>query len=443
MLIGTVMKTIHEEEYNIFIKNIQKEREDTNRFVKILFAIVIAICLAAIVVLFFAEKESVVEGIFGADSEITKKLAVYSESQENRKPAPTLSLMPRRQNILLLGVDTNIDGIDAWRGTRSDTMILVNIDSKSKTVNALTIPRDCKVILPGNHGIQKINSAHAIGGIDMVKKTIREMLGVKVDKYIIINDETVKQFVDALGGVPIYVEKRMYYHDYSAKLHIDLQKGEQVLNGTQAVGYLRYRKDGLGDIGRGHRQQWFLKHLMKKLKSPATIAKLPELINVFHENVKTDMSIFELTQLANYVRGVDENHLEIALLPGAPNQKGYISYWIIDPVKTQEVINRLIYRDVDPSDYADLTAGLMFETKRAEDAKIIKAGLEEMGYKVNTMELEYLPHTQFVANSNKVSTEFFDYVRKKLPQIRNCEYIFDPSRNYSVNSDFTIVLGEK
>ena len=442
MLNGIVMRTIHEEEYNIFLKNIQKERDDTSRFVKILFAVVVAVCFAAIIVLFFAEKESVVEGIFGEDSIITKKLAIYSETQEHKKSPASLTLIPRRQNILLLGIDTNIDGTDMWRGTRSDTMILINIDSKSKTINALTIPRDCKVILPGNNGIQKINSAHAIGGIDMVKKTIREMLGVKVDKYIIINDETVKQLVDAIGGIPIYVEKRMYYHDHSAKLHIDLQKGEQVLNGTQAVGYLRYRKDGLGDIGRGHRQQWFLKHFMKKLKNPSTIAKIPELVNVFHEYVKTDLTIFELTQLANYARSIDENHLEIALLPGAPNQRGYISYWIIDPIKTQEVINRLIYRDTTPSDYANLTAGIMFETKRSEDAKLIKEGLEEMGYKVNTMELGYLPHTQFIANNNKVSTEFFDYVRKKLPQIKNCEYIFDPTRNYSVNSDFTIVLGE-
>ncbi len=436
------MKTVHEEEYNIFLKNIQKERDDTSKFIKILFAIIVAVCLAAIVVLYFAEKESVINNIFGEDSFIAQKLDVYNHAQDNRKTG-TSFFLPKRQNILLLGVDTNLNGTDIWRGTRSDTMILINIDTREKTINAITIPRDCKVILPGNHGIQKINSAHAIGGIDMVKKTLREMLGVKVDKYIIVNDETVRQFVDALGGVPIYVEKRMHYNDYTGKLFINLEKGDTVLNGTQAVGYLRYRKDGLGDIGRTHRQQWFLKHFMKKLKNPATVTKLPELVNVLHQNVKTDMSIFELTQLANYLRGIDESHIEIALLPGAPNQKGYISYWIIDPVKTQEVINRLIYRDTVEADYTHLTAGIMFETKRTEDANIIKTELEELGYKVNTMQLEYLPHTQFVANNNNVTTKFFDYIRKKVPQINNCQYIFDPTKNYSVNSDFTIVLGEK
>ena len=85
----------------------------------------------------------------------------------------------------------------------------------------------------------------------------------------------------------------------------------------------------------------------------------------------------------------------------------------------------------------------MFETKRAEDAKVIKTQLEEMGYRVNTMELSYLPHTQFVANNKKVNTEFYDYVRKKVPLISNCEYLFDPTDNYRVNSDFTIILGER
>ena len=78
------MKTVHEEEYNIFLKNIQKERDETSKFVKILFAIVVAVCLAAIVVLYFAEKDSAIEGIFGSDSAITKKFAAYSDSQENK-----------------------------------------------------------------------------------------------------------------------------------------------------------------------------------------------------------------------------------------------------------------------------------------------------------------------------------------------------------------------
>ena len=69
-------------------------------------------------------------------------------------------------------------------------------------------------------------------------------LGIKIDKYVCVHDEGVIEVIDALGGIPIYVEKRMHYNDYSAHLYINLEKGNTVLNGKQAVGYLRYRKDG-------------------------------------------------------------------------------------------------------------------------------------------------------------------------------------------------------
>ena len=94
-------KKIHEEEYNIFLKNIQKERDETSKFVKILFAIVVAICLAAVIVLFFAEKDSVIEGIFGSESKITKTFAQYSNAKDNRKEPASINFLPRRQNILL------------------------------------------------------------------------------------------------------------------------------------------------------------------------------------------------------------------------------------------------------------------------------------------------------------------------------------------------------
>ena len=194
---------------------------------------------------------------------------------------------PRRQNILLLGVDSNGDGADIWEGTRSDTIIIVNIDPKTHSINAISIPRDSKVYLPDNKGVQKINAAHALGGINLVKKTLKETFGIKIDKYIIVHDEAVEKVVDALGGIPIYIEKPMHYHDYAGHLHIDLNKGNATLNGNQAVGYLRYRKDGLGDIGRTQRQQWFMRSLFEKLHSPQVITKIPEVLNVCNTYIKT------------------------------------------------------------------------------------------------------------------------------------------------------------
>ena len=67
---------------------------------------------------------------------------------------------------------------------------------------------------------------------------------------------------------------------------LDLNKGDTVLNGNQAVGYLRYRKDGLGDIGRTQRQQWFMRSLFEKLHSPQVITKIPEVLNICNTYIK-------------------------------------------------------------------------------------------------------------------------------------------------------------
>ena len=322
-------------------------------------------------------------------------------------------------------------------------ILVVNIDPKTHSIKAISIPRDSKVYLPDNKGVQKINSAHALGGINLVKKTLKETFGIKIDKYIIIHDDAVEHAVDAIGGIPIYIEKKMYYHDYSGKLHIDLEKGNTVLNGKQAVGYLRYRKDGLGDIGRTQRQQWFLKSLFEKLHSPQVITKIPEMLNVLHNDVKTDMSFYELSQYAAMLRGVDKNKIEIATLPGAPNQKGYISYWILDPVKTQEVINRMIYRDKPIMENAKFKGGIMYSPKREADAEMMKQNLNELGFEVNMLKLTHLSHSRFVANRNVVTMDFYNWLQKKMPKIHDFQFIYDPTETFSVGSDFTIVLADE
>lgn len=427
-----------QEEYRAFLKNIREERKGTSNFAKLLFTVVLAVLCAVIVCVTIFENSIILDKLSMQQADSSNGFFKFSRKKKDFQ----VPFSPRRQNILLLGVDSNGDGADLWEGTRSDTIMVVNIDPKTHTVKAITIPRDSKVYLPDNKGVQKINSAHALGGVNLVKKTLKETFGIKIDKYIIVHDEAVEKVVDALGGIPIFVEKPMKYHDYAGHLHIDLEKGNTILNGKQAVGYLRYRKDGLGDIGRTQRQQWFLRSLFEKLHSPQVITKIPEVINVFKTYVKTDMSFYELSQYAAFARGVDENKIEIATLPGTPNQKGYISYWILDPQKTQEVIDRMIYRDKVNADAARFKAGIMYSPKREQEAMAIKEQLNELGFEVNTLKITHLSHSRFVANKNAVSVDFFNWIQKKVPSINKMQFVYDPTENYSVGSDFTIILAE-
>ena len=138
----------------------------------------------------------------------------------------------------------------------------------------------------------------------------------------------------------------------------------------------------------------------------------------------------------------DENKIEIATLPGAPNQKGYISYWILDPKKTQDVIDRMIYRYVPNAESTKFKAGIMYSPLKETEAQVIKEKLIEQGYEVNMLKITHLSHTRFVANKNTVTVDFFNHLQKQLPELNKIQFIYDPTENFSVGSDFTIVLAE-
>ncbi len=348
--------------------------------------------------------------------------------------------MPHRQNILLLGVDSNGSDTDPWKGTRSDTIVLLNIDPRTRSVNAISIPRDSKVYLAGGYGVQKINASHALGGIELTRRTVEETLGVKVDRYIVVSDDAVSKLVDALGGVPTYVEKRMNYDDYAGDLHVHLNKGLNVLDGKNAVCYLRFRHDALGDIGRTQRQQWFLRGLLEKIQSPAAISKIPQMLNIASTYVKTDLSLYEMSQYAALAKSFDISKIEVATLPGAPNKHGSTSFWILDPDKTQEVVDRLIYRDTPEISDGKLAAGIMYSPDKESEAMQLKSNLEELGYEVTCTGRGKLPHSQFIANTNAVSNQFFNQLKRHIPQIKDDQFVYDPNKFFCSRSDFVVIV---
>lgn len=428
------------EEYNIFLKHLKAEKEDTSNFAKSLFGIVIVVCSIVLVLLIASENRDAIIQTFGEDSFITKMLLILPQSSLNKQHVSlSMPFLQKQQNILLVGVDNNGSKTDPWRGSRTDTIIILNVSPRSKSINAISVPRDSKVYLPGDYGIQKINSAHAIGGIEMTKKTLEKTLGIKIDHYVMVHDEAVAKIVDAIGGVPIYVEKNMFYNDRAGNLQVSLSKGLNVLDGRNAVGYLRFRKDGLGDIGRTQRQQFFLKALTEKLQTPQTIAKLPEILDAVTTYVKTDMSFYEISQFAALAKSLDPDKIEFATLPGAPNKHGYISYWILDPEKTQEMVNKMIYRDkyVTANNY---NVGIRYASSAKSSAENLKSEIENLGYEVNCFGPSSLPHSQFIAHEASVSNELLNHLKKTAPELNKIQFVYNPDKTYCNASDITILL---
>lgn len=426
---------------NPFENYSDRSRKSQSSFRKALTIMTIIFFTAIFAILLFANNKDFLDKKLGQNSIVSQwlsKLSLGNSSKE--KPDFSLPFGPKRQNILLLGVDSNGADSDLWVGTRTDTMILLNIDPRTKTVNAISIPRDSKVYLPQGMGIQKINAAHAIGGIGMTIKTVEDTLGVKVDKYIMFHDEGVRAIVQALGGVDIYVEKNMHYNDNAGNLHINFTKGKHHLTDKDVVEYLRFRHDAMGDIGRTQRQQWFLRGLLADLQKPETLAKIPQIISVTNKYVKTDMSPYEMTQYAALAKHFDMDNIEIAMLPGAPNKHGYTSYWILDPEKTQEVVDRLIYREKLEGRKESYTASIMSSNDYKDEAATLKKALEASGIQVVCSGTTNSLHSQFIAHSKYVTVDYYADLKKLVPEVKSRQFVYDPVNYMCANSDFTVVL---
>ncbi len=428
-----------------YLNEVRRRQEEHEKFVRGFVLFFLLVVAAIVGIFYFALKTDYCAKHFGADSPITVFFTKMSKANKNKSDADfSLPLGHRRKNILLLGVDVSDTPDDLWTGTRTDTIILANVDSKTKTINAISIPRDSKVYLPAGNGIQKINAAHSIGGVDMTIKTIENTLGVRIDRYIMVHDEAVKKIVEAIGGIDVYVEKNMYYNDYAGNLHINLSKGQHHLSPREAVGYLRFRHDPMGDIGRTQRQQWFLRGLLTELKKPETITKIPDIVGVAKKYIKTNMSLYELTQFAMMTKNLEMDDIEIATLPGAPNKRGYISYWILDPEKTQEVVNRLIYRRKVDTDFdSPATASILYTDGNYKASLDMREQLKESGINVICESHISRTHSQFIAHKPRITKEYFSHMKEHVPMINNYQFVYEPAIYMCADTDFSVVVSDR
>lgn len=353
---------------------------------------------------------------------------------------PTLPFAPKKQTILLIGVDGSVHNSNTFKGVRSDTLILLNIDPSSADVNALSVPRDSKVFISNHKGVDKINHAFASGGAKLTIKTIEDTLGINIDHYIAVNYNALKEVVGAVDGVPVYITKNLYYKDKTANLTINLKKGHHTLSPDEAEQYVRFRHDRMADIGRMQRQQVFLRGLAKKFQSAVIIPKIPEIVRIVNNNVLTDMSLFELSELAAYARGINFNKLQIATLPGNPSRKGRVSYWILHPEEVQTIVDRLIYRIDKKPRTKGLTVGIAYDKKAIpKTIKIIKR-LKAAGYKIRCTSKISNGRDKIISHSNYVTLKTADYLKQRISPIRMSPFIISPEGYVCGKTDFSIVV---
>jgi LCP family protein required for cell wall assembly len=221
-------------------------------------------------------------------------------------------------------------------------MMLIRFTPDTQELNVLSLPRDTRTWVDGI-GTTKLNEANIYGGPALTAQAVSELLGgVGIDRYVRINVQGVEKLIDALGGVTVYITDDMQYTDESQHLYIDLEQGEQHLDGEQAIQFLRFRYDAYGDIGRVQRQQMFMRALVEQTLSPRTVARLPKILSVIQSHVDTNLSVEELIALVGFASQTDRSDTNMLMLPGDFSSPGDydLSYWIPDQERIDEIVRQ-------------------------------------------------------------------------------------------------------
>jgi LCP family protein required for cell wall assembly len=201
-----------------------------------------------------------------------------------------------KRNILLIGTDKS--------GMLADVLMIFSLDAKNEEINVISVPRDTKVKIP-KYGTYKITESLSLGGENTTVGLVKDVSGIAIHDYIIVNFKAVEDLIDALGGVKYYVPQRMYYKDPEQNLYIDLYEGMQVLNGKKAVDMLRFRSYPMGDITRTEVQRDFIKVLFEQKASVGNLDKVDDLYRVVNKNIKSSISYSEVISLANMVKKME------------------------------------------------------------------------------------------------------------------------------------------
>lgn len=243
-------------------------------------------------------------------------------------------------NILVMGVDED--------GYRTDAMLLLNFSPSQKALNIISICRDTRIRYKNRY--IKINVLSALAGTKSVISEIERLTELKINYYYILNFKGFRKLIDILGGVKFKIPFDMHYDDPSQNLHINLKKGEQILDGQKAEHLIRYRKGNKsgegytdGDIGRIRIQQEFFKALIQQKANIKNIKYIYDIVMELAKYSKTNIKANDIRQNAYMISKLDTSNINVFTIPGEAVYIEDTWFYIIDESKLVE-FNKNLYR---------------------------------------------------------------------------------------------------
>ncbi|HSQ87832.1 LCP family protein [Romboutsia sp.] len=275
----------------------------------------------------------VIIGLVGVGFVYSKLNSIYVKDEVvKNKEESKASMVDGITNILLVGTD----GEYVEKGNRSDSVMLVTIDSNKKDIKISSIARDTYVDIPG-YGTEKMTHAYAYEGIDLLKEVFKVNFDIDVDKYIAVNFVSFMDIMDELGGVEVNVEEKnidsinnsidaCYEYYYNRKDEVEKEyitkAGVQRLNGYQALAFSRIRyTDSAFARDNRHREvaQSVYKEFLKK--GPDEYKRCSDIIL---ENTKTNISPMEMLNLGYTVLNINDKEIDQLQFPLEEYRNGHI-----------------------------------------------------------------------------------------------------------------------
>lgn len=358
----------------------------------------------------------------------------------------------RIQDILVAGTDVD--------GYRTDLIMLCRYNMTDNSVTALQIPRDTR-IESDTRTDKKINSAYSTSKKEQaLYDEVEQLTGIRPEKYVVVSLKAFRELIDAIGGVEVKVPMRMYYTDPFQNLTIDLYPGQQVLSGRQAEMFMRFRynNDGTGypngDIDRVAAQKGFYEAAIKKLLSGETILKVPRILGIITDNVKTDFTGEDIMKYIGKIPSFRMENIKILTLPGegAYGEDG-VSYFFHDEKETELLIEEYFLSMEKTRAVTDKISsknkfvkvkiidatGINKET--ADVLKVVSEMLNEYEFKViSTEKTERIQdHSKLINHNNKNAAEILKAVYGGIEVSEGIETYVKKSGEKA--PDVTLVIG--
>ena len=269
-------------------------KRNKKKIIGIILALAI-VALAAVIVkiLFFSENKEAQE------KEDAMNAAASTEQYEEQTEGS--------ETFVIFGVDSRSG--DLGKGTRSDSIMVANVDHETKEIKVASIYRDTYVDIDG-HGLDKITHAHAYGGPVFAMDTVNRNFDLHIEKYITVNFGNVAEVIDDIGGIELDItsEEMRYINKYIDEIneventnssHIS-NTGTQKVDGVQAVAYSRIRYTAGGDYKRAERQRTVLLKMFEAAKQQNTV-KLLGIAKDMMDKIGTNYSSGEVIEILSYL----------------------------------------------------------------------------------------------------------------------------------------------